>query len=328
MGAVAVEDDLIDDDILEIFVEEAQEVLETINEQFPLWRAEPGNAEIRLEVRRAFHTLKGSGRMVKAVFISELAWSVENMMNRITDGTIAISEPVFELIDQVRDVMPSLIEAFQNRADAPLDVQPMMQCADALARGETVAAMPAATAAATASVALAKSPEPANDIPETVAEAEPALSEEEMQQINDRLDALARQMDSLGQGLATLQARMQGMQSDIGGLQARPSSSLPEGAALQMQEDVASTKSGLKAVQGNLKAAMTRFDGEFAECRAAIKDLNATADVAALRSSLETEVKALRMEHAEACKAANTMVGIAIGVGLLCIGLVLFFHLM
>jgi len=322
MGAVAVEDDLIDDDILEIFVEEAQEVLETINEQFPLWRAEPGNAEIRLEVRRAFHTLKGSGRMVKAVFISELAWSVENMMNRITDGTIAISDPVFELIDQVRDVMPSLIEAFQNRADAPLDVQPMMQCADALARGETVAAMPAATA----SVALAKSPEPANEIPETVVEAEPALSEEDMQQINERLDALAKQMESLGQGLSTLQSRMQGMQSELVALKDKPAS--PPAAVLQVQEEMAGAKAGLKALQGNLKAAMDRFDSEFADCRSAIKDLRATADVSALRSSLDTEIKAVRMEQAEACKAANTMVGIAIGVGLLCIGLVLFFHLM
>jgi len=326
MGAVAVEDDLIDDDILEIFVEEAQEVLETINEQFPLWRAEPGNAEIRLEVRRAFHTLKGSGRMVKAVFISELAWSVENMMNRITDGTIAISDPVFELIDQVRDVMPSLIEAFQNRADAPLDVQPMMQCADALARGETVAAMPAATPAASASVALARSPEPANEIPETVVEAEPALSEEDMQQINERLDALAKQMESLGQGLSTLQSRMQGMQSELVALKDKPAS--PPAAVLQVQEEMAGAKAGLKALQGNLKAAMDRFDSEFADCRSAIKDLRATADVSALRSSLDTEIKAVRMEQAEACKAANTMVGIAIGVGLLCIGLVLFFHLM
>src|SRR5690625_6710994 len=83
------DDDDFDEEILEIFVEEAGEVSDAIAEYFPQWAADFENQEALTEFRRAFHTLKGSGRMVGANDIGELAWSIENMLNRILDGTIA-----------------------------------------------------------------------------------------------------------------------------------------------------------------------------------------------------------------------------------------------
>src|SRR5690554_7313337 len=47
--------------------------------------------------RSAFHTLKGSGRMVKASDISELAWSIENLFNRVLDKTVAMSDNIIAL---------------------------------------------------------------------------------------------------------------------------------------------------------------------------------------------------------------------------------------
>ena len=69
--------ELLDDEILGIFVEEAEEVLETIHEFYPRLRQNHDDREALTEVRRAFHTLKGSGRLVGATSIGELAWSVE-----------------------------------------------------------------------------------------------------------------------------------------------------------------------------------------------------------------------------------------------------------
>ena len=84
----ADDDDLIDDEIIEIFVEEAEEVLEALDQYFPRWAANTGDETALVEFRRAFHTLKGSGRMVGATTVGELAWSIENMMNRVIDGAI------------------------------------------------------------------------------------------------------------------------------------------------------------------------------------------------------------------------------------------------
>src|SRR5690606_35424106 len=80
------DDNLIDDEIIESFVEEAGEVLDALNTYFPRWAMNQHDQEALVEFRRAFHTLKGSGRMVGAGTVGELAWSIENMMNRVIDN--------------------------------------------------------------------------------------------------------------------------------------------------------------------------------------------------------------------------------------------------
>jgi chemosensory pili system protein ChpA (sensor histidine kinase/response regulator) len=132
------EDDLIDDEIIEIFLEEAEEVLETLQEFWPQYRADNTNSEAQATVRRAFHTLKGSGRMVKAEVIGELAWSVENMLNCVIDQVIALDDNACALIDQVIAHIPELIENFRTRSAVIIDTAALMQYAEALSKGENV----------------------------------------------------------------------------------------------------------------------------------------------------------------------------------------------
>lgn len=107
--------DEIDEEILEIFVEEVQEVLEEIISSFAQWKDNPNSVDALQTLRRAFHTLKGSGRLVGATVIGELGWRFESMLNRIIDGSMPINDNVFSLIDQVKDVIPGLIEEFQRQ---------------------------------------------------------------------------------------------------------------------------------------------------------------------------------------------------------------------
>lgn len=109
----------IDEEIIEIFIEEAGEVLETLGEYYPLWKENQNDQDSLVVVRRAFHTLKGSGRMVEAFDIGELAWSVENMLNRVIDRTIQLQPHVFNLIDAVIELAPTLIKAFEARKKNP-----------------------------------------------------------------------------------------------------------------------------------------------------------------------------------------------------------------
>ena len=133
------EDDLIDDEIIEIFLEEAEEVLETLQEHWPSYRADRSASEEQSTVRRAFHTLKGSGRMVKAEVIGELAWSVENMLNRVIEQTITLDDNACALIDQVIVHIPELIENFRARSAVNIDTASLMTYAEALSQGESVA---------------------------------------------------------------------------------------------------------------------------------------------------------------------------------------------
>ncbi|MDO3721261.1 Hpt domain-containing protein [Marinobacter sp. chi1] len=141
----ADEDDLIDDEILEIFIEEAGEVLETIREHLPTLLNQFDDRTALSEVRRAYHTLKGSGRMVGAEVVGELAWSVENMLNRVIDGSILMNSDLAELLNEVTGVLPGLVEDFEQRRPAGFDTASLEARAEVLAKGEipVASSMPA-----------------------------------------------------------------------------------------------------------------------------------------------------------------------------------------
>ncbi len=108
------DDDLVDDEIKEIFVEEAEDELASLGVTLPEWKVNPDNSEALATTRRSFHTLKGSGRLVGASAIGELAWSVESLLNKIIAQTHNADDAVFNIIAEVVDFMPQLVEAFKN----------------------------------------------------------------------------------------------------------------------------------------------------------------------------------------------------------------------
>ena len=95
------EDSYLDQDaeILEIFVEEIEEIFVELNALLPQWFATPDHQETLTTIRRHFHTLKGSGRMVGAKQAGEIAWAVEDTLNRVLSGSIKLT-PVIQKFAQ------------------------------------------------------------------------------------------------------------------------------------------------------------------------------------------------------------------------------------
>ncbi|TGG90321.1 hybrid sensor histidine kinase/response regulator [Natronospirillum operosum] len=130
------EEEPLDDDIRAVFLEEAEEVLVELDHWYPQYSADPENRNALQTVRRSFHTLKGSGRMVQAQVISELAWAVENMLNRLLDGAIDHSAALLTLLDDVIALLPELVEDFaHNRPSDQMRVDELSERAHHLARG-------------------------------------------------------------------------------------------------------------------------------------------------------------------------------------------------
>ncbi len=130
----------IDPEVAEIFVEEAGEVLEEIAEALPACRDNPANSGAVTELRRAFHTLKGSGRMVGAEQIGELAWSVEDMLNRVMEGSLQMDAARLQLIEQVAGLLPEMVTKFgAGRQFGPAKIAPLVAAANALTAEQTPA---------------------------------------------------------------------------------------------------------------------------------------------------------------------------------------------
>lgn len=131
-------DDTIDDEIIEIFMEEAEEAYETISGLLPGWINNTANDEPLKEIRRAYHTLKGSGRLVGAIDLGEFAWAFENMLNRLLDSTIKVDPEILELMERGKQTLPDLFELFKVNKKPGQSILTLMEYADALSQGKSI----------------------------------------------------------------------------------------------------------------------------------------------------------------------------------------------
>src|SRR5262249_25003710 len=87
-----------DQELLAVYLEEAGDVLSNIDKMLAQSRAQPQDLEALTTIRRGFHTLKGSGRMVGLIDLGEVAWEIEQVMNRWMQMKWPASPELLELI--------------------------------------------------------------------------------------------------------------------------------------------------------------------------------------------------------------------------------------
>jgi chemosensory pili system protein ChpA (sensor histidine kinase/response regulator) len=159
-----------DPEFVELFVEEARENAARLAELLPQWEQSPDDAEALRDLRRAFHTLKGSGRMVGAQRVGEFSWSVESLLNRLISQTLPRSPAVVAIVRDAVAAMPQLVDEIETGTPAAIDVAAIMARADALSGREgpalpatAVPSPPTAAAAPTAATEPVRPEEPGMD---------------------------------------------------------------------------------------------------------------------------------------------------------------------
>jgi len=135
-----VDEERSDPELVELFIEEAKEEIVNIKEQLPSWQDNPDNSEALISLRRSFHTLKGSGRMVGAQLIGEFAWSIENLLNRIINQTLDSVAEMGQFLERATAALPQLVEQLEIGTQPSADIHLLMQQAEAFAEGDPDAA--------------------------------------------------------------------------------------------------------------------------------------------------------------------------------------------
>ncbi len=146
-GGFELASEEIDEEIREVFVEEVEEEIANLGQMLPSWLASPGDMEQLKSIRRVFHTLKGSGRLVGALTLGEFAWKVENMLNRVLDRTISPSPAVAALLEVAHGVLPEIHLALRGERSVHSDIEGIKDVADRLAAGEEAWYVPVAAEA-------------------------------------------------------------------------------------------------------------------------------------------------------------------------------------
>jgi chemosensory pili system protein ChpA (sensor histidine kinase/response regulator) len=125
--------DKSDPEFLELFIEEARDEIAKLQRLFPLWDDNPQDLESLTNIRRSFHTLKGSGRMVGAKLIGEFAWAIENMLNRVINKTLDRTPDMMMLMRRAVAAVPELVEQLESGRPTQIDIAELISEANSIA---------------------------------------------------------------------------------------------------------------------------------------------------------------------------------------------------
>jgi chemosensory pili system protein ChpA (sensor histidine kinase/response regulator) len=100
-GEPSVVDKAFDAELLDIYLTEAEEVLAHIAQNCQALRVNTTDHVAMVEVRRSFHTLKGSGRTVGLSALGEIAGKVEFFLNEVLDKKSTLNPQQIVSLEQV-----------------------------------------------------------------------------------------------------------------------------------------------------------------------------------------------------------------------------------
>jgi chemosensory pili system protein ChpA (sensor histidine kinase/response regulator) len=113
--------------LLEIFIEEAGEVSENIGAAMSEYLQSPGRGDLLKDVRRGFHTLKGSGRMVGLNELGEAAWNVERVLNPVLEEGRSLTANEIELINVATNRFRGWVSELQSSGRANVGENPFAE---------------------------------------------------------------------------------------------------------------------------------------------------------------------------------------------------------
>jgi chemosensory pili system protein ChpA (sensor histidine kinase/response regulator) len=163
-----------DAELLDIYLTEADEVLDTIASSTVELKARPDDREALTTVRRGFHTLKGSGRMVGLTELGDLAFDVEKAHNRLLEDDRPATPALLALIDVAQTSFREWVNTLRRTGRVKPDAAPLRA---ALAEAEATLPLPQVSASP-----AAEEPSPA---PARASQAAPKISAIEVIELDD-----------------------------------------------------------------------------------------------------------------------------------------------
>lgn len=195
--ATARDTQSIDAELLDIFLSEAEEVLAGVRTDLPMLQAAAdmgtgglaasSDLDLLTQLRRAFHTLKGSGRMVGLTRYGEAAWAIEQVMNVWLAESRVPTHDLAALLTRAESDLSAWAAAIAQSPAADHPIEPLVAAAERVRHGgpfvwletapetpDTQAPHAAAAAEPVASLDLAA---PANDAASLVWDDGPVSAE-------------------------------------------------------------------------------------------------------------------------------------------------------
>ena len=158
-----------DEELVEIFLEEADEILESAGTSLESWMEAPDNLIEVQSLQRDLHTLKGGARMAEIPELGDLGHELENLYEGLALGNLKPAPVLFQLLHACHDRLAVMVEAVKsNQCLAPANM--LIKAIHDYIADPTSFSMPAIHGAAAAPV-LRQEPVPQAPVAEGVSAA-------------------------------------------------------------------------------------------------------------------------------------------------------------
>jgi two-component system chemotaxis sensor kinase CheA len=162
-----------DDEILQDFLIEAGEMIETLNEELVALEQRPSDMDLLNSVFRSFHTIKGGAGFLSLTPLVELCHRAEDVFNLLRNGERQVDAHIMDVMLPVLDSLNEMFDSLRS-AQEPQDAEPaLLGALDAILSGDVPAAEEAT---------VEQSPS------EEVPAAQEDVTDEEFEQLLDAMD--------------------------------------------------------------------------------------------------------------------------------------------
>jgi two-component system chemotaxis sensor kinase CheA len=106
----------------DLFVSESREHLQALKEAILDLEREPDNAEPLERMFRSAHTLRGMAAMMGYEDMAQLAHDIEDLLDRVRKGTLAIAPILIDLLFECAAVLNTLLEDIAAERESQVDL--------------------------------------------------------------------------------------------------------------------------------------------------------------------------------------------------------------
>ncbi|MGE3961711.1 MAG: chemotaxis protein CheW [Dehalococcoidia bacterium] len=126
----------ISPDDLKVFLQEAETLIESLDEQIVRLEQDGVSDDLIGEIFRVAHTLKGSSGMLGLEDMARLTHAMEDLFDKVRKGTMGINQDVVDVLLQCLDGIRALKDAISSDGPSGVDVDSLVEAIRAYAEGD------------------------------------------------------------------------------------------------------------------------------------------------------------------------------------------------
>jgi len=120
----------------DLFISEAQEHLEALNQSMVDLEKDPGNPDVLTEIFRSAHTLKGMSATMGFDQLTELSHEMENVLDGLRSGDIEVDTDIVDLLFGCFDMLGAMVADIAQESGKTQDTRALTEALRAVYAGE------------------------------------------------------------------------------------------------------------------------------------------------------------------------------------------------